>query len=223
MELTGEYRIPAPRQAVWEALNDADMLKVCIDGCEELVWVGDTELAAKVRAKVGPVSARFAGKLELTELDPPRSYVIVGQGQGGTAGFAKGSARVELEELDDGAETLLRYSVDAQVGGKLASVGSRLISGVAGKVAEDFFERLTARLSVIRSAEAQRAELDEVEEWTSSGPVEMPPELLAGHEPAEATGDGADAPGRIRLGAQPIILVGGWGFMALVLILLFAL
>lgn len=220
MELTGEYRIPAPRQTVWDALNDADMLKVCIDGCEELVWVGETELAAKVRAKVGPVSARFAGKLDLTELDPPRSYVIVGQGQGGTAGFAKGTARVALEEVDEGAETVLRYVVDAQVGGKLASVGSRLISGVAGKVADDFFERLTARLSVLCSADAQRADLEEVEEWTSSGPVEMPAELLADAGQAAAS---AEVPGRIRLGARPIILIGGWGFMALVLFLLFAL
>lgn len=139
MDMTGEYRIPAPRQKVWEALNDPDILKQCIPGCESVEKVSDTELTAKVRAKVGPVSARFGGKVTLSDLDPPNGYRISGEGTGGPAGFAKGGATVKL--ADDGDGTKLSYSVEANVGGKLAQIGSRLIDATARKMADDFFAK----------------------------------------------------------------------------------
>ncbi len=139
MQMSGEYRIEAPREAVWAALNDPEVLKQAIPGCEEIEKVSDTELAAKVKVKVGPVSANFSGAVTLSDLDPPKGYTISGQGKGGPAGFAKGGARVRLEE--DGAATILFYDVEAQVGGKLAQIGSRLIDATAKKMANDFFAR----------------------------------------------------------------------------------
>src|SRR3954454_1690929 len=117
MEMTGERRIGAPRQKVWEALNDPQILKRCIPGCEEIAKVSDTEFTAKVVAKVGPVKATFSGKVTLSDLDPPSGYTITGEGTGGVAGFAKGSATVTLDE--EGGETVLRYGAQGQVGGKL--------------------------------------------------------------------------------------------------------
>ncbi len=137
MEIKGEYRIPAPRETVWQALNDADVLRECIPGCESLEKVSDTELTATVKAKVGPVSAKFTGAVTLEDLNPPESYRIVGEGKGGVAGFAKGGAAVHL--ADDGGETVLTYEADAKVGGKLAQIGSRLIQGTARKLADQFF------------------------------------------------------------------------------------
>ena len=137
MDFTGEYKIPTTRDKVWEALNDAEVLKQCIDGCEELNKDSDTEFSAKVTAKVGPVKAKFTGKVTLSDIDPPNGYTISGEGQGGVAGFAKGGAIVKL--TDGESETILRYEANAEVGGKLASVGSRLVEGVAKKTADDFF------------------------------------------------------------------------------------
>ncbi|HJU20010.1 MAG TPA: carbon monoxide dehydrogenase subunit G [Stellaceae bacterium] len=139
MDITGEYRIPAPRQRVWEGLNDPDLLKECIPGCQSIDKVSDTEFAAKVLAKVGPVKAAFGGKVTLSDLDPPNSYTIAGEGTGGVAGFAKGSARVDL--VEEGDETLLKYAAQAHAGGKLAQIGSRLIGATARKMADDFFGR----------------------------------------------------------------------------------
>jgi uncharacterized protein len=155
MEMQGERRIPAPRQVVWERLNDPETLKLCIPGCESVERVSDTEFTAKVRAKVGPVSARFAGKVTLTDLDPPAGYTISGEGTGGVAGFAKGSAKVALEE--DGADTIMRYGVQAQVGGKLAQIGSRLVDGTARKLADQFFDRFAAAVNPESAAGAQPA------------------------------------------------------------------
>jgi carbon monoxide dehydrogenase subunit G len=145
MEMTGERRIPAPRQLVWERLNDPETLKLCIPGCESVEKTSDTEFTAKVVARVGPVKASFSGKVTLSDLDPPSGYTISGEGTGGVAGFAKGGAKVSLEE--DGAETVLRYEVQGQVGGKLAQIGSRLIDGTARKMAEDFFSRFVTAVS----------------------------------------------------------------------------
>jgi len=139
MEMTGEFRIPATRQRVWEGLNDPEILKQCIPGCQTIEKLSDTEFTAKVVATVGPVKANFGGKVTLSDLDPPQSYTISGEGSGGVAGFAKGGAKVELAE--DGAVTVLNYAVQAQVGGKLAQIGSRLIDAVARKMANDFFGR----------------------------------------------------------------------------------
>jgi carbon monoxide dehydrogenase subunit G len=139
MDLTGEYRIPAPRETVWAALNNAEILKACIPGCEELTKTSDTELVAKVVAKIGPVKAAFGGKVTLSDLDPPNGYTISGEGQGGAAGFAKGGAKVRLEPADGGTATVLHYAADAQIGGKLAQIGSRLVEGTAKKLADEFF------------------------------------------------------------------------------------
>jgi hypothetical protein len=152
MEMNGELRIPAPRQQVWERLNDAETLKTCIPGCETVEKVSDTEFAAKVIAKVGPVKARFSGKVTLSDLDPPAGYTITGEGTGGVAGFAKGSAKVALEE--EGSETILRYGVQAQVGGKLAQIGSRLIDATARKLSDEFFKNLVGALTQSSSAPA---------------------------------------------------------------------
>jgi carbon monoxide dehydrogenase subunit G len=137
MEIKGEYKIAAPRDKVFAALNDQEILKACIPGCESLEMLSPTEMTAKVRLRIGPVSAAFSGKVMLSDLDPPNGYKISGEGQGGVAGFAKGGAVVTLTE--DGGATLLKYDVDAQVGGKIAQVGARLIAGTAKKLADQFF------------------------------------------------------------------------------------
>lgn len=139
MEMTGEYRIPAPREKVWEALNDPEVLAKCIPGCQELNKESDTELSAKVKSKVGPVSATFSGKVTLSDIDPPNGYRIFGEGTGGVAGFAKGGADIKL--ADEGDETVLTYNATAQVGGKLAQIGSRLIDSTAKKMANEFFSK----------------------------------------------------------------------------------
>ena len=152
MDLTGEYRIPAPRETVWAALNNPDILKACIPGCEELNKTSDTELVAKVVAKIGPVKAAFGGKVTLSDLDPPNGYTITGEGQGGAAGFAKGGAKVRLEPANGGAATVLRYAADAQIGGKLAQIGSRLVEGTAKKLADEFFAAFAAQAAVAAPA-----------------------------------------------------------------------
>lgn len=143
MKMSGEVMLPADRRTVWAKLNDADTLKAAIPGCEALEKTADDAFEATVRAKVGPVNARFKGKVKLTDIDPPNSYTISGQGDGGVAGFAKGGAKVRLEDAPGG--TKLAYDVDANVGGKLAQLGARLIDGVAKKMADDFFANLAAQ------------------------------------------------------------------------------
>lgn len=142
MEISGEERIQAPRQVVWEALNDPQILRQCIPGCQELEQRSPTELAAAVKLKIGPVSASFKGEVTLSDINAPESYRISGEGKGGIAGFAKGFADVVLTE--DGNETILRYQADAQVGGKLAQLGSRLIGSTSQKLAQQFFADFNA-------------------------------------------------------------------------------
>lgn len=144
MDFSGEYRIPAPAGQVWDALNDAEVLKACIPGCRELERKADDEFSTVVATKVGPISAVFRGRVKLSDLDPPRGYTLSGEGQGGAAGFARMKARVALAE--DGADTVLRYDAQAEIGGKLASVGSRLVQSVAKKNADDFFAAFAGRL-----------------------------------------------------------------------------
>lgn len=138
MDMSGEYVIQAPRQKVWEALNDPEILRQCIPGCEEIDKHSYTEMSAKVTAKVGPVKAKFTGQVTLSELDPPNGYTISGEGKGGPAGFAKGGAKVKLSDADGGGTTLA-YEVSATVGGKLAQIGARLIDSTAKKMANEFF------------------------------------------------------------------------------------
>lgn len=142
MKLSDEIRIEAPRTRVFAALNDADVLRRSIPGCEALDQISDTEFAAVVRAKVGPVKARFKGNVVLSDMRPPESYTLSGEGKGGAAGFANGAARVAL--VEDGAATVLRYDVDATVGGKLAQLGGRLIETTSKSLASEFFEKFRA-------------------------------------------------------------------------------
>lgn len=146
MELIGEYTIDAKRQDVWEALNDSEILKVCIPGCEELEKLSDTQFTARVTIKVGAIRARLKGSVELSDIDAPNGYTISGQGQGGVAGFAKGRARVDLKDADGGG-TVLRYKANAELGGKLAAVGSRVIQGISKKLADDFFGKFARHMS----------------------------------------------------------------------------
>jgi len=142
--MTGEYRIPARREDVWAALNDPEVLAACIPGCESLEKTADDTMTARVKAKIGPVSATFTGIVTLSNVRPPEGYTISGEGKGGAAGFARGGADVSLEE--DGGETVLRYTAKAQVGGKLAQVGSRLIESTTKRLADEFFNAFAARL-----------------------------------------------------------------------------
>jgi carbon monoxide dehydrogenase subunit G len=140
MQMTGEQRIAASRQQVWEALNDPDVLRQCIPGCQSLEKEADDRLKATVEIKIGPIGARFNGAVTLSDLDPPNGYTIVGEGQGGTVGFAKGGAKVRLTDMEGGA-TLLAYDVDAQVGGRLAQLGGPIIDATAKQLAGKFFEQ----------------------------------------------------------------------------------
>jgi carbon monoxide dehydrogenase subunit G len=155
MKLTGEQTIPANRQRVWDALNDPEILKQCIKGCEHIQKTSDTDFAARILAKVGPVKARFTGKVTLTNLKPPESYTISGQGEGGIAGFAKGKSDIRLSEVTPN-ETLMAYDVDAQVGGKLAMIGSRLIDATARSMAQEFFDRFVRLTSMPAGAKPKR-------------------------------------------------------------------
>jgi carbon monoxide dehydrogenase subunit G len=142
LTMSGEVQINAPRQKVYERLNDTDTLKACIPGCEQLDKLSDTEFHAVSVMKIGPVKARWKGKVTLSDLDPPNGYKINGEGEGGVAGFAKGGATVSLSDKDGG--TLLKYDVEAQIGGKLAQLGQRLIVGAAKKMGDDFFAKFAA-------------------------------------------------------------------------------
>ena len=142
LTMSGEVQIPASREKVYEALNNPEILKQCVPGCESLEKLSDTEFQAVSVMKIGPVKAKWAGKVTLSDLDPPNGYKITGEGTGGVAGFAKGGAAVHLSEKDGG--TLLKYDVEAQIGGKLAQLGQRLIAGAAKKMADDFFVKFAA-------------------------------------------------------------------------------
>ncbi len=161
MDMTGEYRIKASREQVWAALNDPEILKQSIPGCDSLEQTSDNAFAATVTTKVGPVKAKFKGEVELSDIDPPNGYTISGEGKGGAAGFAKGGAKVKLEQ--DGSETILSYEVNANVGGKMAQLGARLIDGTAKKLSAEFFQKF--------------AELAEASEEAAA--ADMKPEVVA--------------------------------------------
>ncbi len=148
MDMSGERRLPASRQKVWDALNDPAILKAAIPGCEKLEASSATEMAATAAIRIGPIAARFNGRVQLSEIDPPNGYRISGEGQGGVAGFAKGGATVHLADADDGG-TLLRYEVQAQVGGKIAQLGARLIDSTAKQMADAFFDNFAKELAPV--------------------------------------------------------------------------
>ncbi|HVO02824.1 MAG TPA: carbon monoxide dehydrogenase subunit G [Candidatus Cybelea sp.] len=195
MDMTGEHEIKAPRQVVWAALNDPEALKQSIDGVEELNKISDHEFEAQVVAKVGPVKAKFKGKITLSDLDPPNGYTITGEGQGGAAGFAKGGAKVQLADAPGGATTL-RYQVHAQIGGKLAQIGSRLIDGAARKMAEEFFTAFSGVVEA-RAAAAPSATASE----TAPAPAAQPSAAVA-----QAGAPSAMPP---KQGLPPAVWIGG--------------
>jgi uncharacterized protein len=211
MEMTGEFRIAAPRQRVWEGLNDPEVLKQCIPGCQTLEKVSDTEFNGRVVASVGPVRATFGGKVTLSDLDPPQSYTISGEGSGGVAGFARGGAKVNLAE--DGAATLLTYAVQAQVGGKLAQVGSRLIDGVARKMAGDFFGHFAAAMATEQPAPA--AADAAAGEGAPTAPVAEPEQV------AVATPPPLPMPGPASARLPPAVWVAGLAVIIIVLLYFF--
>jgi carbon monoxide dehydrogenase subunit G len=202
MDLTGEYRIAAPRTVVWKALNDPEILQAAIPGCESLEKVSDTEMTAKVAIKIGPVSAKFAGKVTLSDLDPPRGYRITGEGQGGAAGFARGTAQVTLEE--DGGATVLRYTADASVGGKVAQIGSRLVQGAAQKTANEFFSRFS---ELVADSDAARNEAP-ADIPATVAPTNPSAEIATGAptKPAHAVTIADEGP---RHGLSPWAWIGG--------------
>jgi carbon monoxide dehydrogenase subunit G len=196
MDMTGERRIPAPRQTVWDALNDPAVLRQCIPGCESLEKTAENELRATAAVKIGPINARFNGKVQLTDLDPPNSYRISGEGQGGVAGFAKGGADVRL--ADDGeATTLLSYTVNAQVGGKIAQLGARLIDATSKQMADLFFDRFT---QVVAGPAPAVVEALDTAPVAADGPIGV---LAAATGSAHTTARPASAP--VDLHAPPKI------------------
>jgi hypothetical protein len=186
MDMTGERRIAAPRQAVWNGLNDAEILKASIPGCERLDKTSDTEMKAVAAVKLGPISARFNGAVTLSEIDAPNSYTITGEGQGGVAGFAKGGAKVFL--TDEDGVTLLKYTVHAQVGGKLAQLGARLIDATAKQMAEQFFTRF--------SGEVEKPFAEEVVPEVAAV---APPQAAAAPSPAAVTQPHAAPPSAVSM------------------------
>ena len=198
MDMSGERRIAAPRLRVWDALNDTAILKSCIPGCETLEKEGDT-LRATAAIKIGPISARFAGKIALSDLDPPNSYRISGEGQGGVAGFAKGGADVRL--ADDGPGTILTYVVKAQVGGKIAQLGARLIDATSKQMADLFFDRFSAMVAVPDTAADMAASHDTtpgtvpltVTPAPAGEPLRSPVNAMSPVQPAMAQGVPVDA------------------------------
>jgi hypothetical protein len=154
MEMTSTRNVPAPVATVWEALNDPGVLRGCIPGCDTIEPDGENAYRIAVAARIGPVSAKFTGRMQLADIDPPRSYTLAFEGQGGAAGFAKGDAKVSLTPAENGAATALSYTVNAQVGGKIAQIGSRLVDGAAQKLADDFFARFAEAVAAKAGAVA---------------------------------------------------------------------
>lgn len=167
MELTESHTLPVPQQRAWEALNDTAILKVCIPGCESIDADGENAYAVALTAAVGPVKARFKGRMQIADIDAPRSYTIQFEGQGGAAGFGKGDARVTLEPAGEDATTL-SYTASAQVGGKLAQIGSRLVDGAARKIAAEFFKRFAEQLGGGAGQEAAAQDTQEAQETSET-------------------------------------------------------
>ena len=206
MEMTGEYKIPAPRQKVWEALNDPEILKACIPGCQELNKESDTELTATVKSKVGPVSATFKGKVTLSDIDAPNGYKISGEGTGGVAGFAKGGAEVKL--VDDGDGTVLTYQATGQVGGKLAQIGSRLIDSTAKKMANEFFGKFAELVAADNAAAAPAAAEPESAPAAAAEPAPAAATATPVAAPAASAAPSA-TPAKASGGISPVVWVGG--------------
>ena len=198
MKMSGEFRVPTDRETVWRALNDPEVLKACLPGCQEIERTSETEMSATLAIKVGPVKATFSGGVVFSDLDPPKGYTLTGQGQGGAAGFASGEARVKL--VEEGAETVVQYECDAKVGGKLAQIGSRLIDSTAKKLAKQFFDSLAETLGG-----GQEAEAAEAAQAAAPGPESAaPPAPEAPAEPAAPSADAGDAAAESASAAEAV-------------------
>jgi carbon monoxide dehydrogenase subunit G len=204
MDMTGERRIEASREVVWAALNDPAVLRASIPGCESLEKLSDNELKATAAIKIGPIAARFTGQVQLADLDPPNGYTISGEGQGGVAGFAKGGAEVRLEA--DGAVTVLRYIVKAQVGGKIAQLGARLIDATAKQMADQFFTRFAAQVGAPAAVEASSGA--PIVATAPAAPAAMPKVSLLAMLPKEP------------FGLPLVAWIGGVIFLGILLLLL---
>lgn len=226
MDFSGRYTIPATPEVVWAAINDPDILRVCIPGCQSMVKTDPTHFEAAVTLKVGPVKATFKGKVALEDLDPPKHCVLRGEGQGGVAGFARGQADVTL--TPDGDATILTYDAKASVGGKLAQIGQRLIDGAAKQIADDFFAKLASTVASSQASEAaMKAEAVALAESEAVG-VPMEPVATAAAMPPPAPGTGPaehQAGGRAerREGLPPEIWVVGLIAVIIILLVLFGL
>lgn len=204
MDMQGSRTLAASREQAWEALNDPEVLKACIPGCDKVEATGENQYAIGMGVKIGPVSARFAGKIFLEDVQPPSSYTLRFEGQGGAAGFGKGSAQVRLEPRDPGCE--LQYTVNAQVGGRIAQVGQRLIDGVARSMAEDFFKRFDAELQ-------RRHPVAATPDPTTSDPAIVSPSAPA--DPAVVAGPAGAAPTGVpswmwAVGVVVVVAVAWW-------------
>jgi carbon monoxide dehydrogenase subunit G len=242
MQFTGSYAVPAPRAQVWDALNDPALLQVCIDGCEKLAWTGEGTLETVVAAKVGPISARFKGSLWLSDVVPGTSYVLNGQGEGKGAGFVKARAEVSLEDAADGG-CRLSYKCETNLGGILATVGNKLMQGMADRTADQFFERFIQRLVVAMAAAKSLSETppsDDVEALQSEGQEaatliasidsllnDSPTEPASPVAPTTQTkaSSSPDLPRPIVPLTDPSLLIigGGFGIFAIIILLLTAL
>lgn len=198
MDFVGRYVVPAPPETVWAAINDPEILKACIPGCQSMSKTDPTHFEAAVLLKIGPVKATFKGKVGLEDLDPPRRCILKGEGQGGVAGFARGEAEVLLEPADGG--TILSYTAKANVGGKLAQIGQRLVDGAAKQLADEFFAKFAAMVG---------------------GPVTVPAGGTEAHGPAVPTLQNEGHPAGVREGLTPEIWVAGLIAVIVVLLILF--
>lgn len=193
MDINGEQRIPAPQSTVWDALNDPEVLKVSIPGCESVEKVSDNQFTARVTMAIGPVKAKFNGDVTLSDIDAPNGYTITGKGSGGAAGFGKGSAKVSL--TPDGNGTLLRYTAQASVGGKLAQIGQRLVDSAARKMADEFFTNFNAYLTAKGVAIPAEA----------AAPTGLPPAAVEAPAPA---GSPASVPSQEKTKMSPAVWIG---------------
>ncbi len=206
MDMMGEQRIPADRDTVWKALNDADILRACIPGCQELIKESDTEMTAIAVIKVGPISARFQGRVTLSDLDPPNGYRISGEGQGGVAGHAKGGAAVRLTEDGDG--TILHYDVSAQIGGRLAQLGGRMIDATARSMSAAFFKTFAEEILVRQAGPAVAASVPEA---VAAIPAAAPAAARAAIAPVPAPAPGSSLPWAISGLLLGLLLMGLFG------------
>ena len=231
MKMNGEFRVPTDRETVWRALNDPEVLKECLPGCQEIEKTSETEMTATLTIRVGPVKATFAGGVTFSDLDPPNGYTLAGQGQGGAAGFASGEARVRL--IEEGGDTVVQYECDAKVGGKLAQIGSRLIDSTAKKLARQFFDTFAEQLGGgVEEGDAGAADAspgaaaasqpDQPPQAAAQSAEPAPPEGAAPAQDAAAEGAGpALPPAKQRMGLPTALWAGAVVVVVVVLVLSF--